>query len=64
VEDAVIRNARVREGTTVFLEVSGERSQGIVLHGNDLRRARIPYRVKPQARKSAVHMGNNVVSGK
>jgi Pectate lyase superfamily protein/Glycosyl hydrolases family 28 len=64
VEDAVIRNARVREGTTVFLEVSGDRSDGIVLHSNDLRQARIPYRIKPQTRKGAVHMSNNVVSGK
>jgi hypothetical protein len=54
----------VREGTTVFLEVSGDRSDGIVLHSNDLRQARIPYRIKPQTRKGAVHMSNNVVSGK
>ena len=44
VTDARIANCKAPEGTTVFLEVSDKESRSIALMGNDLHKARAPYR--------------------
>jgi polygalacturonase len=64
VEDATIRNAKPREGTTLFLKVKGDKSRGIILHNNDLRRAKVPYRLENGARAEEVKAQNNFLSGK
>ena len=43
VDDAVIRNCRADEGTGTFLRLSGRGIKGIVLSGNDLRRAKTGF---------------------
>jgi hypothetical protein len=59
VEDAMIRNARAQQGTSVFLRVTGEKSRGICLSGNDFRRARIPYRLDSNVRREEIKELNN-----
>ncbi len=60
VEDAVIRNSKPREGTKVFLQVKGSKSREIVLHGNDLRQAKVPLRVDSNVQSNAVRSLNNI----
>jgi Glycosyl hydrolases family 28/Pectate lyase superfamily protein len=60
VEDATIRNTRVEPGTTVFLDVKGEKTRGIGLIGNDFRKAKTPYQTTSGARKSEVVAVNNL----
>jgi hypothetical protein len=59
VEDAVVRNARVREGTTVFVGVRGNKSRGIILHTNDLRHVTVPYQLEKGAMSTSVKAANN-----
>jgi hypothetical protein len=61
VEDATIRNTRVEPGTTVFLEVKGAKSRSIGLVSNDFRKAKTPYRVSSEVRKTEVATVNNLV---
>ncbi len=63
VDDVVIRNSRSREGTTVFLRVMGDKSRGVVLLNNDLRKAKVPYRVDGGARINEVKAVNNITAG-
>lgn len=44
VTDARIVNCKAPEGTAVFVEVSGQENRSIALTGNDLRKAKVPYR--------------------
>ena len=60
VERAFIRQNAAAEGTGVFIEVRGECSRDIVFWGNDLRRARIPYRLAPELRSEAVRLLDNI----
>ena len=52
VEDATIRNTKVEPGTTVFLDVKGDKTRGIGLIGNDFRKAKTPYQTTSGAKKS------------
>lgn len=61
VADAVVRQARAGEGTTVFLKVSGPGSREICLQGNDLRHAKIPFRLGEQAPPDAVRLLENIL---
>jgi polygalacturonase len=54
VRRAMVRGCRAPEGTGVFLEVGGARSEAIVLAENDLRRAQQSTRLGPSVPKSAV----------
>lgn len=54
VEDAVIRSSRALPGTGVFLRVEGRNAAGIVLQGNDLRHARVPWVAGPGVRPDAI----------
>jgi polygalacturonase len=60
VERAFIRQNAAAEGTGVFIEVRGESSRDIVFWGNDLRRARIPYRLAPELSSEAVRLLDNI----
>src|SRR5262245_8856306 len=60
VEDATIRNNRAELGTFVFLDVKGDKSRGISVTGNDFRKARAPYRVSSEVRKTEVAAANNL----
>ena len=45
VTDAMVRNSRAVQGTTVFLKIQGAGSHNICLFGNDLRQAKVPYQL-------------------
>lgn len=61
-EDVMIRNSTAREGTRVFLQVAGDKSRDIVLSGNDLRRAALPFRADGSVPGGAVRLMNNLTS--
>ena len=42
VEDATIRDSKAAEGTSVFLQVKGNKTKGVRLVGNDLVKAKVP----------------------
>ena len=60
VEDAMIRNSAPREGTKVFLSVLGDKSNGIFLLNNDLRKVKVPFRVQAGVKNGAVQSLNNI----
>ncbi len=60
VEQALVRQNTAAGGTGLFIEVKGEDSRDIVLRGNDLRLARIPYRLAPELKPGAVRVLDNV----
>jgi len=60
VQDAVIRSSKPREGSSLFLQVSGDKSRGIVLTGNDLRKSKVPYRLDVSVKSSEVLGLNNI----
>ncbi|MFN8005978.1 MAG: glycosyl hydrolase family 28 protein [Terriglobia bacterium] len=59
VEDALIRDSAPREGTRVFLSVQGNKSNGILLMNNDLRKVKVPFNVSNGANRGAVQLLNN-----
>jgi hypothetical protein len=63
VQDAMIKNAKLRQGTEVFIDLRGEQSRNIVLTDNDLRNARIPYQVNKSARSSELKASDNLIAG-
>jgi len=63
VEDATIRDSRAADGTTVFLGVTGTRSRGIYLVGNDLRHAKAPYRAETGVNPHEIKLLNNLAPG-
>ena len=54
VTDAVVRDCRAPAGTSTFLRVAGTRTRGLVLHDNDLTRARVAWAAGPEVPKGAV----------
>jgi hypothetical protein len=60
VQDAVIRNSRAAEGTTLFLSVNGSDSRGIYLLGNDFTRAKNIFRLGAGVQPSAVKTVSNL----
>ncbi len=61
VADATIRNSRAPEGTGIFLKVGGNESGDIRLFGNDLRKAKAPYLVAPEATAARVTAEQNLI---
>ncbi len=47
VEDAVVRDSRAQKGTSLFLEVKGDRSKDIRLVRNDWRQAQAGFKTEP-----------------
>jgi hypothetical protein len=45
VTDAMVRNSRALQGTSVFLKVLGIGSHDICLYGNDFRQAKVPFQL-------------------
>jgi polygalacturonase len=64
VEGATIRNSKAREGTSVFLKVMGNRSQGIYLFGNDFVKSRVPYQLADDAKSDEVRVLDNFLGTK
>jgi hypothetical protein len=64
VSDAMIRNSKAAEGTGVFLGVHGNKSGDICLFGNDLRKAKVPYQVAPDANSAKVTAMQNLLPAK
>ena len=55
VEGGFIHGCRAAADTSLFLQVQGENTTGIVLVGNDLSRARQPFQTAAEVRPDAVH---------
>ncbi|MGA3243325.1 MAG: glycosyl hydrolase family 28 protein [Bacteroidota bacterium] len=64
VENAVIRNSTVQDGTSVYLGVFGKESANILLTNNDLRKASTPYLIGKEVSQSCVIDLNNLSGGK
>ncbi len=60
VEDAVLRESRAADGTDAFLEVRGDRSRGIAIWGNDVRKAAVALRTAAEVRPGAVIVRDNM----
>ena len=59
VEGATISNSTAQPGTRVFLRVSGADTQGILLEGNELHNARIPFELSAGTKEGTVKAINN-----
>src|SRR5262245_34882800 len=64
VEDATIRNTKVQPGTTVFLDVKGDKTRSIGLIGNDFRKAKVPFQTTSGARNTEIAAVNNLGTAK
>jgi hypothetical protein len=64
VEDATIRQAKAQPGTSVFLEVRGDRSKEIYLVDIDMRQAETVHKVGAGATEAAVKLSNNLTRKK
>ncbi len=62
VEGAVIRGCVAPEGTTTFLQISGNKTKSIVLIGNDFHHAKTPCRLGENVKKDSVLETFNVYS--
>jgi polygalacturonase len=60
-DDVIIRNSKAPEGTQVFVRVIGDKSRGIYLLGNDMLRAKVPFRADSGATAGEVKLVNNLV---
>jgi len=60
VEDVTIRNSKAADGTSVFLRVKGNKTRGVYLLGNDLLKAKVPYRVDSEVKSDEVKSLNNM----
>jgi hypothetical protein len=60
VEGAVLRDGTAMPGTGTFVEVQGPKSKDIVLVGNDVRQAKIPYRLGAGAGPASVRQLNAI----
>ena len=60
VSDAVLSNSRAQEGTHTFLKVSGMKSRGIVLSGNDLRVAKSVFKAESGVPQDGVKVLNGL----
>ncbi len=59
VEDATVSNTKVQPGTTIFLDIKGDKSRGIRLINNDFQKAKVPYRLDKSVRVAEVSATNN-----
>lgn len=59
-QDALIRGCAPSDGTNVFLEASGEKTRGVALIGNDLRRAKDAVQLKEEVSRKAVAEADNL----
>jgi hypothetical protein len=58
VDDALIRDCRAAEGTGTFILLSGRETKGIVLVGNDVRRAKTSFALADGAGEKALEIKN------
>ena len=59
VQNAIIRDSKAPEGTSVMLRVTGEASRALSLFGNDFRAARVAYRIDPGVNAREITLSNN-----
>ncbi len=59
VKNARVLNSQAAEATTVFVGIRGEESRNICLLGNDLRKAKVPYRFDDGARSDELRAMSN-----
>ncbi len=59
VRDCLVRGSRISGRASAFLQVSGERSAGITLIGNDLSRAQKAVEIVPNVPKDCVFQSSN-----
>ena len=59
VTEAVVRDARPRPGTSLFLQVKGAKSGRIYLFGNELHAVSTPYQLATGVKPTAVKASNN-----
>jgi hypothetical protein len=59
VKNARVLNSQAAEATTVFLQLGGKESSNICLLGNDLRKAKVPYRLDDGARSDELRAMSN-----
>lgn len=64
VEQAGVRDSRAEEGTSVFLQITGNKTRQIYLVGNDFLESKIPYRLGSDVNKDEVHAENNMLRKK
>jgi len=64
VSDAMIRDSKAAEGTGTFLGVRGKKSGEICLLGNDLRKAKVAYKVAPESAAARVTEMQNLLPPK
>ncbi len=64
VEDAILRQVRAQPGTSVFLEVRGDRSKEIYLRDSDMRQAETVHKVGAGSTEAAVKLSNNLTKKK
>jgi len=60
VRGATIRESQAQIGTGTFLRISGRTSSDILFVGNDLREAKVPYRLDDDVRKGEIHALDNI----
>jgi len=58
VDDAVVRDCRAAEGTGTFLQFSGSGTRGIILAGNDFRKAKTAFAVAEGALEKHITIKN------
>jgi hypothetical protein len=63
-EEVVVRNSRPQEGTGTFLGFKGDKTRRVVLHDNDFRRARVPYRAEASVQAAEIKTLNNITAAK
>ena len=61
VEDGWVRNSKAAEGTSVFLQILGNKSRGIYLLGNDLHRSKVPYRLENGVSSDELKVLSNIL---
>jgi polygalacturonase len=54
VDGAQIRNCQAQPGTDTFIAITGEATRAIVLSGNDLDNARVPFSLAPHVQSNTV----------
>src|SRR5437667_3193067 len=60
-EDGWDRNSKAAEGTSVFLQILGNKSRGIYLLGNDLHRSKVPYRLENGVSSDELKVLSNIL---
>jgi hypothetical protein len=64
VEDAIVRNSKAQKGTSLFIEVRGDKSKDIQLLNNDWREAEAGFKARPDVPAGAIEAADNLMHKK